>query len=139
MSLKSLTKKMNLLAKTNKLELIAATTMQAITADRIFDKGKDSTGGEIGKYSKGYLKQRIKDNYPPSTKVILQATRQMSNDWTVINTGKELGLGFKNSFNADKSEWVEITYNKSIFSHTKDELDTLGKVLDIEIKKLLNG
>ena len=130
---------MNALAKTNKMEVSIATSMLAITADRIFAQGKAADGKAIGKYSKGYLKTRIKDNYPPSTKVILQATRQMANDWSVISNGKALGLGFKNSANADKSEWVEITYERSIFYHTKSELNTLDKLLEKEIKLILHG
>jgi hypothetical protein len=113
--------------------------MLATTADRIFDKGKDKTGGEIGRYSKAYLKQRVKNNYPNSTKVILQATRQMSNDWSVINKGDTIGLGFKNSVNADKSEWVEATYNKEIFEHTESEKQAINKLVDKTIKKIING
>ena len=139
MSLKSLIKTMNILAKTNRLEASVATTMLAVTADRIFDQGKDADNSQIGTYSPGYLKTRVKDNYPSSSKVILQATRQMVNDWSVINNGDSLGLGFKNQFNADKSGWVEETYDKDIFKHTKDELSTLQKVLDKEIKRVLNG
>ena len=139
MSLKSLVKTMNILAKTNRLEASVATTMLAVTADRIFDQGKDADNSQIGTYSPGYLKTRVKDNYPSSSKVILQATRQMVNDWSVINNGDSLGLGFKNQFNADKSGWVEETYDKDIFKHTKDELSTLQKVLDKEIKRVLNG
>ena len=139
MSLKTLVKTMNVLAKTNKIELSVATTMLVVTADRIFDQGKAADGNQIGTYSKGYLKTRVKNNYPSTSKVILQATRQMANDWHVVNTGNVIGLGFKNQANADKSAWVEITYEKSIFDHTKDELGVLQKVLDKEIKKVLNG
>ena len=128
---------MNALAKTNKMELSMATSMLAITADRIFAQGKDASNADIGTYSSGYLKTRIRANYPSSTKVILQATRQMANDWSVISTGDSLGLGFKNQANADKSGWVEDTYGKDIFKHTKDELNTLDKLLDQEIKKAL--
>ena len=137
MSMKSLILKMNALAKTNKLELSVATSMLAVTADRIFAQGKAADNAQIGTYSKGYLKTRVKNNYPSSTKVILQATRQMANDWSVISSGNALGLGFKNQTNADKSEWVESTYDKKIFEHTKDELNTLDKLLDKEIKKVL--
>ena len=61
----------------------------------------------------------------------------MANDFSVINTGAELELGFKNSANADKSEYVETTYSKDIFKHTKSEIDTLNKLLDAGIKKIL--
>lgn len=135
--MKDLIVKMNALAKTNKFEVSVATSMLAVTADRIFTQGLDANNSQIGTYSKGYLKTRIKDNYPSSTKVILQATRQMVNDWSVISSGSSLGLGFKNQTNADKSEWVEATYDKSIFKHTKNELGTLNKLIDKEIKKLL--
>ena len=128
---------MNALAKTNKMELSIATSMLAVTADRIFAQGKDASSAQIGTYSKGYLKTRIKDNYPSSTKVILQATRQMANDWSVISTGNSLGLGFKNQTNADKSGWVEETYDKKIFEHTKDEINTIDKLIDKEIKNAL--
>ena len=137
MSLKSLAKKMNALAKTNKMEVSVATSMLAVTADRIFAQGKSADDSEIGTYSRGYLKTRIKDNYPSSTKVILQATRQMANDWSVISSEDSLGLGFKNQFNADKSGWVEDTYKKPIFKHTSDELKTLDKLLDKGVKKIL--
>jgi len=130
---------MNALAKTNKMEVSVATSMLAVTADRIFVQGKDADNTEIGTYSPGYLKTRIRKNYPSSNKVILQAERQMVNDWSVINTEEALGLGFKNQFNADKSGWVEETYDKPIFKHTQDELDTLQKLLDKEVKRILNG
>ena len=130
---------MNILTKTNLLERSIATSMLAVTADRIFDKGKDASNLDIGTYSKEYLKQRRKQGYPNSTKVILQATRQMDNDWSVIQTGKQLGLGFKNSANADKSEWVETTYKKDIFKHTENEKQAINKLVDKEVKKIING
>lgn len=162
MSLKSLIKKMNALAKTSRMELSVATTMLGNTADRIFHQGKAADGNIIGKYTIGYAKQRAKVGLSISRKIILQgfmatnpgtkANRNapgttnyttnythMVNDWSVINTSEQLGLGFKNEFNANKSEWVEETYGKPIFEHTKDELTLLGKLLDKEIKKVLNG
>ena len=59
----------------------------------------------------------------------------MANDWSVIQTGKQLGLGFKNSANADKSEWVEATYKKDIFKHTENEKQAINKLVDKEVKK----
>ncbi len=139
MSLKSLIKKMNRIAKTNEVETFVATNMQAVTADRIFTQGKDASGGQIGLYSAGYIKQRQRDGYPPSRKVVLQATRQMANDWSVISTGNELGLGFKNKANAKKSEWVEDTYKKDIFKHTKEEIKLIDQLIGKKIKQVLNG
>ena len=137
--MQKLINKMNILAKTNKLELSVASSMLAVTADRIFTQGKDAKDAEIGKYSRGYMRQRRRMNYPSSTKVILQATRQMANDWGVISTGQDLGLGFKNQANADKSEWVENTYKKPIFEHTPGELKTLEDLFNKELSRILRS
>lgn len=139
MSLNTLLQKMSDLARTNKLELSIATSMQAVTADRIFNQGKAADNSDIGSYSDGYLKTRINKNYPSSRKVILQATRQMTNDWSVISIDSGVGLGFKNSFNADKSEWVENTYNKPIFKHTDKEIAQINELINIEVRKIING
>ena len=139
MSLDNLIKKMNVLAKTDRLERSIASTMQAITADRIFTQGKDASNQQIGEYSEAYLKQRVKKGYPRSKKVILQAERDMVNDWSVIVSGKSLGLGFKRSGNADKSEWVEQTYKKDIFKHTKQELDIIDRIIQRELNRLFGG
>lgn len=139
MSLERLLRQMTILAKTNRAELAMVNDMRVITTDRIFTNGLDANGSSIGTYSKGYIKQRQKDNYPNSSKVILQATTQMVNDFSVINDGKKLGLGFKNSFNAEKSEWVEATYKKSIFKSTKDEANRAVEIFEAQVTKILNG
>ena len=139
MSLEALLSRMNELNKTNKIELLVATSMLASTADRIFTQGKDSNNSQIGTYSKEYLKQRRRDNYPNSAKVILQATRQMANDWSIVNSVQDIGLGFKNQENADKSGWVEGTYNKPIFDHTKDELKLVNELFTKAANKAING
>lgn len=112
------------------MELRIATNMLAITAERIFEKGQDANGASLGDYSDSYMRIRKKTSWGSSTKIILQGvdrdpkgtrrnpnkrgttkyfpTGQMAMDFSVINTGDSLGLGFKNSFNADKSEWVYL-------------------------------
>ena len=130
---------MNALAKTDRLERSIATTMQATTAKRIFEDGKDANNQDIGTYSESYVKQRVKSGYPNSKKVILQATRQMANDWSVIATNEGYGLGFKNNANADKSEWVESTYEKEIFKHTDQELKLIDRIIQRELNKILGG
>ena len=132
---------MNRIAKTDQVERFVATSMLATTADRIFNKGLAADNTLISEkgYSVEYMKQRRRMNYPNSSKVILQATRQMANDWSVISTGNELGLGFKNSANADKSHWVEDTYDKEIFEHTDQENKEIDLLIGKKIKQLLNG
>lgn len=135
MSLKKLTKKMSKLARSDKAERFVAQNMLVATADRIFEKGQDANNSSIGKYSAAYLKQRQKEGYPSSKKVILQATRQMGNDWSVVAEGGKVGLGFKNQKNANKSHWVEETYNTPIFSHTKRESKQAVSTFSKYVKK----
>jgi hypothetical protein len=120
--------------------------MRATVADRIFAQGKDANGADIGlakyggEYSPSYLSQRKKKGLQGS-KVILQSGAQsgMKTDFSVINDGKDLGLGFLNEHNADKSEWVEDTYNKEIFKSTKDEIKLANAIFEKNVKELLNG
>lgn len=139
MSLTNLVKRMNVLAKTNVIERTVANSMLATTADRIFGQGKDASNTQIGTYSLGYQKTRIRKGYPNSTNVILQATTQMTNDWSVIQSGQGLGLGFKNQTNADKSGWVEDTYSKKIFAHTEQEKKVINALVQKTVSKIING
>jgi hypothetical protein len=161
MSLESLISRMNVLAKTNRMEKAVAVAMLQKTSERIFTEGKAANDASIGRYSDSYMKLRKKVGYPSSTNVVLQgldrrpkgtranpnkrgttkyfSTKQMVHDWKVIVNGKSLGLGFKNGFNADKSNWVEETYNKAIFSHTANELALIDQLLNEGVNKILNG
>ena len=132
---------MNALVKTNRLELSIASSMQTSTADRIFNQGKAADGSGIGTYSDGYLKTRAKRGLSGSKVILISGEFQtgMKDDWSVINTGNKVGLGFKNDFNGDKSEWVEETYSKVIFDHTTAELAQIDTLVDKEVKKILNG
>lgn len=66
-------------------------------------------------------KPRPQYNRSNDPKVIISLTRQLENDYTVIATEKGYGIGFKNSHNFQKSQWVQMTYNKRIFDLTKEE------------------
>lgn len=120
----------------------------ALMTQRIHSDGKDSEGLAIGTYSKGYMavrtgnysnatrnkkgkltsagvdkngKERPKYNRTADTKVVVSLTRQLENDWSVIQSKGGYGIGFKNSHNYDKSQWVEATYKKKIFNLSPDE------------------
>ena len=135
--LKPLIAKLNILIKTDKAEKRVITSMLTAIKFRIFTDGKDATGSQIGKYSDGYMKQRQKKNYTSSNKVILQATKSMIGDWSIVSEGNKIGLGFKNSENTKKSFWVEETYSKEIFDQTKDEDDKLALLWDEEVRRIL--
>jgi hypothetical protein len=90
---------------------------------RIHNDGKASDGGAIGTYSNSYLKQRQRPplNRTADSKIIVSATRQLENDWSVIAVDKGYGIGFKNPFNLQKLRWVEENKGKRIGDLTPDE------------------
>jgi hypothetical protein len=100
---------------TDKMLRGIASTMCADIVERIHEKGEKADSSQIGTYSASYMKQRKKKGYSGS-KVVLSYERQMQNDFGIgavdpikIN-GVGYGLGFKNSFNADKAQWMEDRY-----------------------------
>jgi hypothetical protein len=90
---------------------------------RIHNEGRGSDGAEIGRYSNSYLRQRQRPplNRTADAKIILSATRQLENDWSVIATPRGYGIGFKNPFNLQKLRWVEEGKGKKIGDLTQDE------------------
>lgn len=114
-------------------------TIHVMTDQRIFRDGIDANNKLIGVYSKGYRKTRVRNNYPISRKVILQATGQMVNDYKfLILPGNNYGSGFSNSANFDKSMWVEDTYGKPIFELTDSEDKKMEVLLEKELTKFLS-
>ena len=78
------------------------------TRFRIHNEGLNAKGLAIGKYTAQYLKERIKKyNRTADPDVILSLTGQMVNDWKVIAVQGGYGLGFSNSFNANKAKWAQ--------------------------------
>lgn len=141
---------------------IQASTLIAEMKKRIHKDGKASDGGNIGKYSKGYIAVRSgifknsgkqskgvktvkvanagkktkggsvgskRTNYNRGTdpKVIISLTGQLENDYIIIPLKDGTAIGFSNSHNYDKSQWVENTYKKKIFNTTKAERDLIDE------------
>jgi hypothetical protein len=76
-------------------------------------------------------KARPQYNRSSDTKVVASLTRQMENDEKVIAIGENsYGIGFTNSHNYDKSQWVEATYNKKgkIFSLSESEQQAVANI-----------
>jgi hypothetical protein len=112
-----------LMDKNYLLRPVAIETIPNMT-QRIHQEGKASDGSQIGTYSNPYLKQRV-NNYKRSadTKIIVSLTRQLENNWSVLETSNGYGIGFTNPFNADKLRWVEEGKGKVISELTTAELD----------------
>lgn len=132
-------KQINELIKTDKVERAVFSSVTANISDRIFGKGNDASGTAIGQYSDGYVKRRIKNNWGGSRKVILQFSGQMKNDFGLVRDGNNFGGGFKNNKNGDKSRWVEETYDKKIFTASKDEIELAENLYGTELKRVFSG
>lgn len=130
-------KQINDLINIDRIERRVFLSVHALITDRIFNKGKDSQNRNIGRYSNGYVKRRLKNNWGASKKVILQFTGQMKNDFSLIRKGDQYGSGFKNIKNGDKSRWVESTYEKEIFSPTRKEIKEANTLYASELNKYL--
>ena len=124
------------------LRQVASDTAAQVTY-RIHTEGKNSNDTPIGEYSSKYLKIREKNNRGTNPKVILSLTGQMENDFGIVsNSANKYGLGFKNSLNADKAEWLQegtksgqVKEHERIINRKSDKsinkiLDTINKIED---------
>lgn len=120
------------------LRQVASDTAAKVTY-RIHTQGLKSDGTAIGKYNNSYLKLReSKYNRTSDPKVILSLTGQMENDFGIVaNKANQYGLGFKNSFNAEKAEWAEDKYGK-VYNLTKEEEANAGLIANDFIAEYLN-
>lgn len=66
-------------------------------------------------------KKRPKYNRTNDTTVICSLTSQMENDFSILPGDTSYGIGYNNSLNRQKADWLEATYNKAIFSTTPTE------------------
>ena len=107
---------------------------------RIHVEGKASDGGQIGTYNKQYLKLReSKYKRDSSTKIIVSLTGQLEKDWSVIETEKGYGIGFKNVENLEKAINVQNIKGVLIFELSSDELSYANKFIEKQIEKALKG
>lgn len=118
-----------------------ATTMRAELSHRIHTEGKAADGSLISPqgYSPAYLEERVeKFNRTNDSKVVLSLTRQMENDFKVIETENGYGLGFSNPFNYEKSQWNEQRFKK-IYDLTPDEIVLTQQTAEAEVIRILNA
>jgi hypothetical protein len=125
------------------IDTLARNIAQMLLGDmreRIHEQGRKTDGNFMGTYSKSYMKVRIRDyNRTASTRVILSLTRDggLENDWSIIPLGNATyGLGFKNSFNAQKAEWGEERYGR-VYGLTKEEKQSVVDEVNEWIKAQL--
>jgi hypothetical protein len=90
----------------------------------VYAKGaKKGQKKDSGVYTKGKNKGQPREKYNRSTdtKVIISLTRQLENDWAVLENGNGYAIGFLNELNFKKAGWVEETYKKKIFDLSETE------------------
>lgn len=74
---------------------------------RIHVEGKRADGSAIGTYQNSYMREREKNKRGNSRKMIYSLTRQMEQDFSPVAEGDTYGLGFNNTHNFDKANWLE--------------------------------
>ena len=139
-----------------RIAMAQATWAVGAMRKRIHVDGEASDGEQIGIYSDGYMKVRTNSftsknytkgknkgkprktyNVKDSDKVILRLTGQMKTNMKVFPLGNGAGIGFDNDHDFQKSLWVEETYKKPIYRLTDSERETVMKIADIEVKRML--
>lgn len=106
--------------------------------ERIHKEGKASDGGQIGTYSNNYLRTREKNNRGKDRMIIVSLTRQLENNWSVLETTNGYGIGFTNPFNADKLRWVEEIKDRVISNLTTEEIDYAFDRINELVENALN-
>lgn len=114
-----------------------ATEIIPMMTERIHQKGQASDNSQIGTYSNAYLRYREKNKRGKDPKVIVSLTRQLENDWSVVATERGYGIGFLNSFNAQKLRWVEQAKGKKFSVLSKEEeqyaIDRINELVNAAI------
>jgi hypothetical protein len=137
--LKKILKKIDELRKLDRAKRSIGFSMLAVTKERIFENGKDGKNTDIGDYSDKYMKIREKNKWPSSTKVILQAKRNLIREWTLIVDNNRWGLGFINDQYYKIAEGLEARYKKDIFAHTDAEVNQFTTLFENEVNRILNA
>jgi hypothetical protein len=156
----NITAKMDKLVDTDKMLRDIATTTHGMMRARVHGDGIASDGSQIGTYSDEYMKVRTgqgfkspviargdykgyprpRYNRTSDTKVVASLTRQMENDMKVVPTEDNgYAIGYSNSYDFDKSQWVEETYKKDIFGLSEPEKEVITEVAERHLQDSLNG
>lgn len=81
------------------LRKVGANIIRDMTV-RIHEKGLKADGTTIGPYSESYMKTR-KKNKRTESNIVFSLTRKLESDWTLVETNRGMGVGFKTPDIAD--------------------------------------
>jgi hypothetical protein len=106
---------------------------------RIHMDGIAADGSQIGTYSDGYMKTRVSRYHRTGDRrVIASLTRQMELNMTAFPTVNGAAVGYPDSYNYRKSQWVEKACKKRIFGLTDQEAADMLTIAEEEVKKALS-
>lgn len=149
--------RINRVVRSDKPMRAALSTVLAIHKRRIFEQGKDASGAKIGTYSTkpisisrknqarntgqthfkgGYSQYKSAIGKNPGF-VNFRNFDHMMGDYGIIVNGDKFGYGFQNSFNYQKSQWLQDKYDKNVFDLSEQELNILADTLKAEIERML--
>lgn len=105
-------------------------------------KGQQKNAGFItkrgGENIESFKIKREQYNRGSDPKIIVSLTRQLENNWSVLETPNGYGIGFTNPFNADKLRWVEEMKDKVISNLTTEEIDYAFDRINELVENALN-
>jgi hypothetical protein len=121
--------------KSDRIRRIALGTTLALEKDRIFSKGQNEDGGQIGKYSKKYGEKKSKMGRNPGY-VNFRLTDQLMNDYGMVVEGDQYAFGFQNAANGQKAGFLTDRYG-DVFHVSNQELEVFSEVLLSELDKAI--
>lgn len=141
---------LNRIKRDDKAMRIALSSVLPVHKKRIFEAGLDGNKTKIGTYGTspisiaiksqsrntghtyfkgGYAQYKSEIGKNPGY-VNLRNTDQMQMDYGLMFLGVDTyGYGFTNSFNFDKTTWLQDKYDKDIFELSQSEQDMLADIL----------
>lgn len=160
-SFNDLLRGLNEVTRDSKIVRTSLTSVLPVHKKRIFEQGSATSGARIGTYGTkkisiakknqarntghtvfpgGYAQYKSEVGKNPGF-VNLDNTSQMKQDYGMQVSGKDVAFGFQNSFNAQKSGWMEDKYKKDIFALTDKEnslfVDVQSKLLKEQLEKYI--
>lgn len=132
----AIAERINTVVRADKTMRTALTTVMAIHKPRIFEQGFSAKGVKIGTYSPATVKRK-REMGRNAAFVNLRDSDQMYADYGLLGSGQNFGFGFQNTFNYQKSQWMEQMYRTSIFDISKNEEEVLADTVVNQLREAL--
>lgn len=141
---------LNRIVSSDKIHKTALLTVLAQHKRRIFQQGLDEKMSRIGTYDTtpanikgtyypgGYAQYKASKGKNPGF-VVLRDTDslQVGYGLKVIKYNQEYGFGHDNSFNYDKTQWMETKYQKRIFAPSQADRQLLLDTINVQLNREL--